>query len=62
MQQPRWLLAAVAAAALYSFLLLVFGIRGLWADLLQLPVGLLLLALSIGLIAQLGLFARSRCS
>ena len=50
MQQPRWLLAAVAAVALYSFLLLVFGIRGLWADLLQLPAGLLLLALSIGLI------------
>ena len=58
MQQPRWLLAAVAAVALYSFLLLVFGIRGLWADLLQLPAGLLLLALSIGLIGQLALFAR----
>ena len=58
MQQPRWLLAAVAAVALYSFLLLVFGIRVLWADLLQLPAGLLLLALSIGLIGQLALFAR----
>ena len=58
MQQPRWLLAAVAAVALYSFLLLVFGIRGLWADLLQLPAGLLLLALSIGLIGQLVLLAR----
>ena len=58
MQQPRWLMAAVAAVALYSVLILVFGIQGLWTDLLELPAGLLLLALSIGLIGQLALFAR----
>ena len=58
MQQPRWLMAAVAAVALYSVLIVVVGIQGLWTDLLQLPAGLVLLALSIGLIGQLALFAR----
>ena len=51
-------MAVIAAIALYSVLIIAFGIQGVWTDLLEIPRGLLLLALSVGLIGQLAFFWR----
>ena len=58
MQAPRWLNAGIAGLALYSLLIISFGLQNIWGELQSIPPGLLLLTGLIGLLTQTLLFLR----
>ena len=58
MQAPRWLNAGIAGLALYSLLIISFGLQNIWSELQSIPPGLLLLTGLIGLLTQTILFLR----
>ena len=58
MQAPRWLNAGIAGLALYSLLIISFGLQNIWSELRSIPPGLVMLTCLIGLLTQTILFLR----
>lgn len=58
MQAPRWLNTGIAGLALYSLLIISFGLQAIWSELRSIPPGLLLLTGLIGVLTQAVLFLR----